>query len=76
MYILNEEKQRVPVEVDVNNNEILVRPPQEGYGKDKTYELFVEKDIKQVDGKILNQSTLLLSQSATRLLKLYFVKIL
>ncbi|MCR6462288.1 hypothetical protein PDJ82_07385 [Bacillus cereus group sp. TH43LC] len=51
VYILNEEKQRVPVEVDVNNNEILVRPPQEGYGKDKTYELFVEKDIKQVDGK-------------------------
>ncbi|GAB6458050.1 hypothetical protein bcgnr5390_61600 [Bacillus luti] len=50
VYILNEQKENVPVEVEVINNEILVKPPQEGYGKDKTYELFVEKDIKQVDG--------------------------
>lgn len=50
VYILNEQKQKVPVEVEVNNNEILVKPPQEGYGKDKTYELIVEKDIKQVNG--------------------------
>ncbi|WP_336769989.1 hypothetical protein [Bacillus bombysepticus] len=51
VYILNEEKQKLPVSVEVNDKEILVRPPQEGYGKDKTYELFVEKEIKQVDGK-------------------------
>ncbi|GAB6458043.1 hypothetical protein bcgnr5390_61590 [Bacillus luti] len=51
VYILNEEKQKVQVSVEVNDKEILVRPPQEGYGKDKTYELFVDKEIKQVDGK-------------------------
>ncbi|WP_336769986.1 hypothetical protein [Bacillus bombysepticus] len=51
VYILNEEQQRVPVNVEVNSDEIAINPPQDGYGKDKTYELFVEKDIKYVDGK-------------------------
>ncbi|GAB6769726.1 hypothetical protein [Bacillus cereus] len=50
VYILNEEQQRVPVRVEVNKDEITINPPQDGYGKDKTYELFVEKDIKYVDG--------------------------
>ena len=51
VYILNEEQQKVPVNIEVNNEEITIKPPQDGYGKDKTYELFVDKDIKYVDGK-------------------------
>ncbi|GAB6427643.1 hypothetical protein bcgnr5372_37740 [Bacillus luti] len=51
VYILNEVQQKVPANIEVNNEEITIKPPQDGYGKDKTYELFVDKDIKYVDGK-------------------------
>ncbi|GAB6557974.1 hypothetical protein bcgnr5378_07170 [Bacillus cereus] len=51
IYILNEQKEKVSVEVEVNNNEIVIRPPDDGYGKEKTYELIANNNIKMVDGK-------------------------
>ncbi len=53
IYILNDQNQRVSAErFEVNENQVVIRPPKGNYQSGKTYTLYV-KDVEGLDGKVM-----------------------